>query len=108
MFGVVSYLVTQRTREIGVRLALGGTRALIGRLVIGDALRMVSWGVGAGLVVTVALAPLVQSMLFATSAREAAVLAAAGAALLGVAVVAAAVPAWRAARVSPLIALRAD
>ena len=108
LFGVVSYLVTQRTREIGVRLALGGSATRIARLVIGDALRMVTWGVGAGLALAIVLAPLVQSMLFATSAREATVLGAAGAMLLGVTIAAAAVPAWRAARVSPLVALRSD
>jgi hypothetical protein len=108
LFGVVSYLVTQRTKEIGVRLALGGTGARVGGLVIGDAVKMVSGGVVAGLLLALGLAPFVQSLLFQTSARETAVLAGAGAALLGVTLVAALVPALRAARVSPLVALRAD
>jgi ABC-type antimicrobial peptide transport system permease subunit len=108
LFGVVSYLVAQRTREIGVRLALGGTGARVARAVIGDAVRMVSGGVAAGLALALGLAPFVQSLLFQTSAREAAILGAAGLLLLGIAVCAAVVPAWRAARVSPLVALRAD
>jgi len=108
LFGVVAYLVAQRTREIGIRLALGGTGVRVAQLVIGDALRMVSGGVAAGLALTLGFAPLVQSLLFQTSAREAVVLGAAGSLLLGVTACAAVVPAWRAARVSPLVALRAD
>ena len=102
------YLVTQRTKEIGVRLALGGTGARVGRLVIGDAVKMAGIGVGTGLVLALAVAPFAQAMLFQTSAREVAVLLAAGSVLLAVTVVAAVVPAWRAARVSPLVALRSD
>ena len=108
MFGVVSYVVTQRTREIGVRLALGGSRGTIGASVVRDAARLVGIGVVAGLLAALAAAPLMQSLLFETSPREWFVLAGAGGALLVVAVAAAALPAWRASRVSPLIALRAD
>lgn len=108
LFAVVSYLVAQRTKEIGVRLALGGTGARVARLVIGDAVRLVSGGVAAGLALTLGIAPLVQSLLFQTSAREAGVLGAAAALLLGVTVSAAVVPAWRASRVNPLVALRAE
>ena len=108
LFGVVSYLVTQRTREIGVRLALGGTRAGIGRLVILDSLRVVLAGIGAGLLIVVVAAPLAQTMLFQTSARDATVLTVAGLSLIVVSLGAAVVPAWRAARLNPLIALRAE
>jgi predicted permease len=106
LFGVVSYVVAQRTKEIGVRLALGASRATAGRLVITDAVRMVAGGVAVGIVVALIAAPAVQSLLFATSAREAVVMIGAAAALLSVTVVAAAFPAWRASRVSPMIALR--
>ena len=108
LFGVVSYLAARRTRETGVRLALGGTRARVGGAVVTGAVRMVAAGVAGGLVAALALAPLMQPMLFRTSARDATVLAAAGAVLLAVTVLAAAVPAWRAGRVSPLVALRAE
>jgi putative ABC transport system permease protein len=108
LFGVVSYLVTQRTREIGVRLALGGTGLRIGRLVIRDAVRMVGGGVLVGALIALAGAPFVQSLLFRTSAREPAVLILAAVVLLAVTVAAAALPAWRAGRVSPLTALRSD
>jgi ABC-type antimicrobial peptide transport system permease subunit len=67
---------------------------------------MVAGGVAVGIVVALIAAPAVQSLLFATSAREAVVMIGAAAALLSVTVVAAAFPAWRASRVSPMIALR--
>jgi ABC-type antimicrobial peptide transport system permease subunit len=108
LFAVVSYLVSQRTQEIGVRLALGGTRAMVARLVVWDALRMAGLGALAGAVTSLAGAPLVQAMLFQTSARETAIALAAVTALLAVAVGAGALPAWRASLVSPMHALRAD
>jgi ABC-type antimicrobial peptide transport system permease subunit len=108
LFAVVSYLVTQRTAEIGVRLALGGSGARVVRLVVGDAVRMAAAGAFVGMVLAMAGAPLVQSMLFETSAREPASALAAVAILLVVAVGAAAYPAWRASRVSPMTVLRTD
>jgi predicted permease len=108
LFGVVSYLVTQRTREIGVRLALGGTRRMVSGWVVRDALRLVAVGIGAGLLVALVSAPLMQSMLFDTTARDVGVLAAAAGMLLAVTILAAALPAWRAGRVSPMTALRSD
>jgi predicted permease len=106
LFAVVSYVVSQRTREIGVRLALGGSGGRVGRLVIRDALRMAAAGAIAGVAVALAGAPLAQSMLFETSARQPSVLATAVLVLLVVTVGAAAVPAWRASRVSPMTVLR--
>jgi len=108
LFAVVSYLVTQRTREIGVRLALGGSTSGVAGLVVRDALKMAAVGGVLGTVIAVLAAPLVQSMLFETSTREPVVLIAAAVVLLVVTVSAAAVPAWRAGRVSPMIVMRAD
>ena len=108
LFGVISYLVAQRTQEIGVRLALGGSGGAVARLVVRDAARMAAIGVAAGLILAIVCAPLVQSMLFQTSARNPATMLAAAVVLLVVAVAAAAIPAWRASRVSPMTALRAD
>jgi predicted permease len=108
LFAVVSYLVTQRTREIGVRLALGGSTSSVAGLVVRDALKMATVGGVLGTVIAVVAAPLVQSMLFETSTREPVVLIAAAVVLLVVTVSAAAVPAWRAGRVSPMIVMRAD
>ncbi|HUQ83942.1 MAG TPA: ADOP family duplicated permease [Gemmatimonadaceae bacterium] len=106
LFAVVSYLVSQRTQEIGVRLALGGSARRVGGVVVKDAVRMASVGGVIGILVALAAGSLVQSMLFATSAREPAIMVAAALVMLGVTVGAAAVPAWRAGRVSPLTVLR--
>ena len=108
LFGVVSYLVTQRTREIGVRLALGGSRSHIGRGVVANGLRLVTAGIVVGLAIAFAVAPFAQPMLFQTSARDPMIVVGAAVALFLVAVAAAVVPAWRATRVSPLIALGSD
>ena len=108
LYGVIAYLVSQRIREIGVRLALGGPRASIGALVVRDAVRMAGLGAAAGIAIAMIAAPLVQSMLYETSAREPRVAGATAGILLVVAVCAAAVPAWRATLVSPMQALRAE
>jgi len=108
LFGVVSYLVTQRTREIGLRLALGGTGARIGRSVILGAIQMVAIGVVGGFAIAAIGGSTVSSMLFETSPYDATVLLCVGATLVLVTAAAAALPAWRAARVSPMTALRVD
>jgi ABC-type antimicrobial peptide transport system permease subunit len=108
LFGVVSFVVTQRTQEIGVRLALGGTRQRVARLIVGDALRMVAVGVAIGVLCALAAGPVVASMLFQTSPREPASIALAGLVLIAATIVAAAWPAWRAGRVNPVVALRAE
>jgi hypothetical protein len=108
LFGVVSWLVAQRRREIGLRLALGGTGVVIGRMIILAAVRLVTIGVAAGLGVAVLIAPAAEEMLFQTSVRDVGVLTGAAMALLVVTLVAAAFPAWRAARSSPMAALRVE
>jgi predicted permease len=106
LFAVVSYLVAQRTQELGVRLALGGTGVRVAGLVLRDALRLAAAGAGIGLVAALAAGPLVRSMLFQTSPRDATILIGAAAVLFAVTVAAAMLPAWRASRVSPMKALR--
>jgi putative ABC transport system permease protein len=108
LFAAVSYLVGQRTREIGVRIALGSGGGAVARLVVGDALRMAGAGVLAGLLIAEVVAPLAQAMLFQISAREPASAAIAAAMLLAVAIGAAALPSWKATRVSPMTVLRTD
>ena len=108
LFAVVSYLVTQRTRELGVRLALGGSPSGVAGVVVRDAVKMTAVGGVIGMGVAIVAAPLVQSMLFDTSAREPGVVVGAVIVLLAVAVAAAAVPAWRAGRVNPMEALRTE
>ncbi|HEY9226618.1 MAG TPA: FtsX-like permease family protein, partial [Gemmatimonadaceae bacterium] len=108
LFGVVSYLITQRTREIGVRLALGATRARMWRLVVGDALRLVAAGIVLGGVAAIAAGPAVRGVLFQTSPWEPANLGSAVLVLIGVTIAAALWPAWRAGRVDPIVALRSE
>jgi predicted permease len=108
LFAVVSYLVTQRLREIGIRLALGGSASSIAAYVVGGALRLVGIGAVVGAVAAFALGPVAQSMLFETSAHDAGVLAAVAAVLAVVALGAAGLPAWRAARVNPSVTLQSE
>ena len=108
LFGVVSWLVAQRRQEIGLRLALGGTGAVVGRMVIARALRLVAIGIVTGIVIALIVGPSVESMLFQTSARDLGILAGAATSLIIVAIAASAIPAWRAARTSPMSALRIE
>ena len=108
LFAVVSYLVAQRVREIGIRLALGSSRSMVARLVVVGALRLVVVGALIGLVAAFALTPAVQSMLFDTSISDVGVLLTVCAVLVVVALTAAGAPAIRASRVSPSITLQAE
>jgi len=102
---VMSYLVAQRTREIGIRLALGACARDILRLVVGNGARLIVAGILIGLVASFALQRLVSSMLFGVTAADAAS-GIAVAVLAAVALLACYVPALRATRVDPLHALR--
>ncbi|HTX34463.1 MAG TPA: ABC transporter permease [Bryobacteraceae bacterium] len=108
LYGVMSFVVTRRTREIGVRLALGATRASAIRLVLRDAVAMIAAGIAIGLPCVAALGKLIQSQLFGVSATDPATVAGAAAVLALGALTAAFIPAWRAANVSPTDALRLD
>jgi predicted permease len=108
LFAVVSYVVAQRTQEIGVRLALGGTGRRVVGLIVTDAMRMASVGVAIGVAAALLAGPLVASMLFQTSPRDPASVAIAALVLLATTLAAAAWPAWRAGRVNPVLALRSD
>jgi putative ABC transport system permease protein len=108
IYGVLAYSVTQRTREIGVRIALGAVPGTIVRLIVGSGARMVVAGAVIGLAVALALSGLLKSMLFSVGPRDPLTFIAAPAVLVAVALIAAYVPARRAARVSPMEALRAE
>jgi macrolide transport system ATP-binding/permease protein len=109
LYGVASYAVTQRTREIGVRMALGAGRGRVLRLVLGQGLLLVAVGVAAGLLAAVALMSLVPAALLPNvSVRDPSTLAATAALLSAVAMTASAIPAYRATRIDPLVALRVD
>jgi putative ABC transport system permease protein len=106
--GVVNYGVARRTREIGLRLALGARGRDVGALVVWQALRQVLLGVVAGWLGTLALARLMAGLLHGVTPSDPATLVAATAVLVGVALAASAVPAWRASRVDPVVAMRED
>jgi hypothetical protein len=108
VYSAISYTVTQRSHELGVRMALGAQPSRIGANVIKSGVGVVSIGVGLGIVVAIALGRLVDSQLYGTSSRDPAVLGFVALALLGVAALAAALPAWRATRLDPVRALRAE
>jgi putative ABC transport system permease protein len=104
IYGVMSYLVTQRTREIGIRLALGAGGRDILRLVVGNGARLIALGIAIGVALSFALQRLVSSLLFGVTAADAAS-AVAVAILAAVALAACYLPALRATRVDPLHAL---
>jgi putative ABC transport system permease protein len=108
LYGVVAYLMAQRTQEIGVRMALGAKQSQVVRLVLGQGLRPTLLGLGVGLVLALALGRVAQSLLFQVSPSDPLVLAAVAAMLLVVALLASFLPARRASRVDPVSALRAD
>ena len=108
LYGVMAYLVGQRTREIGVRLALGAPPAQVMRAVIGRGAVHTAAGVGIGIAAAWPLASLVESFLFEVGPHDPVVYGAAAALLGACGVVAAFVPARRAARVDPVIALRVE
>jgi predicted permease len=106
IFGLMSYNVSRRTNEIGVRMALGAQTREVLRLVLVESMILVVVGVAIGLATALAAGRLVASMLFGLAPTDAATIAVAMAVMLGVAAVAGYVPARRAARVDPLVALR--
>lgn len=108
IYGVIAYSVTQRTQEIGVRLALGAKRGRILQLILGRSVRLVLFGLAIGLMASLGLSRLLESLLYEVRARDPVILASVSALLLGVALAAAFVPALRALRVDPIVALRAE
>ena len=106
IYGVMAYAVTQRTHEIGIRLALGAKRADVFRLVVGRGLWIALLGVAVGLGGTFMLTRVLTGLLFEVAPTDPAILAGGSATLAGVALLACYLPARRAMRVDPMIALR--
>lgn len=108
VYGVLAYSVEQRTREIGIRVAVGASPSEVTRMILAKGLRLGLLGLAAGVGLAVVLGRLLQSLLYEANALSPAVYAVTSAALLLVAVAACIIPAQRAARVDPVVALRND
>jgi ABC-type antimicrobial peptide transport system permease subunit len=108
IYGVVAYTVAERTRETGVRLALGAGVGDILTLVLAEGVKRTLAGIAAGLVATLAMSQALGSLLYGVAATDPLTYAGAIAVLVGVTVAACLLPAWRAARVNPVVALRRD
>jgi ABC-type antimicrobial peptide transport system permease subunit len=108
IYGVISYSVSQRTREIGIRMALGAQRQTVTRMFVRYGLGLAAIGIGCGLAVALALTRLMGSLLFEVSPIDPLTYAAVCASLTAAAVLASYVPALRATMVNPVTALRAE
>jgi ABC-type antimicrobial peptide transport system permease subunit len=108
LYGTLAYLTAQRTQEFGVRLAMGASAASILRLVIGEGLLLTALGTALGLAGAVAVTRTLRGLLYGVTPLDGFTIASAVAILGGVALVAIASPAWRASRVDPTTALRAE
>jgi len=108
IYGVMSYAVSRRTHEIGIRMAVGATPGEIMRMILSQSGKLLLIGLCCGLALTLALGRLLSNLLFGVSAFDPVVLALVCGLLLIVAIAASSIPAWRAARIDPLHALRQD
>jgi putative ABC transport system permease protein len=108
IYGVLAGSVTERLREIGVRSALGASRGDIQVMVIRQGMRLTALGIGLGLAGALIVTRLLRSLLYGVSALDATTYAGVTGVLIGVALVACWVPAWRAARLDPAVTLRAE
>ena len=108
LFGVLSYIVAQRTAEIGIRIALGAQRPQVMRLMLRYGLLPAVFGLVLGLIASTGAAQLIQSMLYGTEPVDPAIFTCVAATLVAVAALACLVPAWRASRIDPMQALRTE
>jgi putative ABC transport system permease protein len=107
-YGILSYMVTERQREIGIRMALGAGSGQVVRLVLGQGMGMAVVGIGLGVLGALGLSRLVASLLFGVSPADPATFGAVAAVIALVATVACVVPTRRATRVDPLAAIRTE
>jgi len=106
IYGIMTYFVSQRTSEIGIRMALGARRLDVLKLILGHGMRLTMWGVGIGLLASLIVTRLIVSLLFGVSAIDPLTLAGVAIFLTFVALLACYVPTQRAIKVDPLIAIR--
>jgi putative ABC transport system permease protein len=108
VYGVLSYSVSQRTQEIGVRVALGAARKDVVRLVVGQGLKLAGIGIVLGMIAAVFITPAVQSILYNVTPTDPISFSAVAVFLTGVATAASYIPARRAMAVDPIVAIRND
>jgi putative ABC transport system permease protein len=108
LYGVLAYSVTRRTREIGVRMALGSSAASVVSMIAREGLVLTAAGAIAGLVFATLAGRLLAGYVFGVTPTDPALLVTSATAMLGIAMLAVAVPAYRASRVDPLVALRSE
>ena len=108
LYSVIAYNVAQRTHELGVRVALGARTPDVVRLVVGEGVRVSLVGIAFGTIAALVAVRWIGPLLFGVSPKDPAVFSVVGATLFVVAILASVIPAWRASRVEPTIALRAD
>jgi predicted permease len=108
IYGLLAYMVGQRSHEIGVRMALGATPSTIGRMIVSHGAGLAGVGVGLGLMLSGIMAPLISSVLYGVRPLDPEVFIAVPVILMVVVLLASYIPAWRAARVDPIVALRRE
>jgi putative ABC transport system permease protein len=106
IYGVMAYLVAQRTNEIGIRMALGADRSAVLRLVVGQGLRLAFLGIAVGIAGGLFVTRTMSSLLFGISPTDPLTYILVSAVLAAAALLATWIPAWRASRIDPVIALR--
>jgi predicted permease len=108
IYGLLAYMVGQRSHEIGLRMALGATPSTIGKMIVSRGAGLAGIGLGIGLIVSGIMAPLMSSVLYGVSPLDPEVFIAVPVILMVVVLLASYIPAWRAARVNPIVALRRE
>jgi len=108
IYGLLAYMVGQRSHEIGVRMALGAMPSTIGRMIVSHGAALAGIGVGIGLMLSGIMAPLISSVLYGVRPLDPEVFIAVPVILMAVVLLASYIPAWRAARVNPIVALRRE
>jgi len=108
VYGLLAYMVGQRSHEIGVRMALGAMPSTIGRMIVSHGAGLAGIGAGIGLILSGIMAPLISSLLYGVRPLDPEVFIAVPVILMVVVLLASYIPAWRAARVNPIVALRRE